>query len=98
MHCAVFNAVSVVSIPVLHKISCAGRPAGAARLPSQRRAMLTTSRPCIFSKIFSTDHNHGAESVCSMGQAFGFLSNKEVAVALWTKRPDADIIGPSVTF
>ena len=30
-----------------------------------------------------------------MTQAFGFISNKEVVVAPWTKKPDVEIVDPS---
>ena len=46
----------------------------------------------------TSDHNHARDIICSMSQAFGFISTKEVVVLPWTKKPDVEITDPSGQF
>ena len=40
------------------------------------------------------DHNHARDIIESMGQAFDFISSKEVVIFPWQKKPDVELIDP----
>ena len=43
----------------------------------------------------TSDHNHARDIICSMTQALGFISSKEVVVFPWAKKPDVELVDPS---
>ena len=42
----------------------------------------------------ASDHNHARDIIESMGQAFDFVSSREVVIFPWQKKPDVELVDP----
>ena len=43
----------------------------------------------------TSDHNHARDILESMGQAFRFITSKEVVISPWRKKPDVQLVDPT---